>query len=352
MTIQQLKDRNLVLLECVSGSKAYGLATPESDTDIKGVFYLPKEDFYGLGYIEQVNNESNDEAYYEIGRFVELLLKNNPNMMELLATPKDLILFRHPLIDLLSVPMFLSQLCKDTFAGYANTQIKKARGYKKKAVNPMEEERKSVLDFCFIIEGASTINLKQWLDRHGYKQEQCGLTAIPHTKGVFTLFYDPTATLNYNGIMSSEQANEVSLSSVPKGEKSSTYLYFNVESYSAHCKQHREYWEWIGKRNEERYQNNRAHGQDYDAKNMMHTIRLLQMAEEIALDRQLNVVRSNREELLAIKRGEYDYDTLLDMANRLMQHIELAYATTILPPLPDHQKAKDALIHIRTALYN
>jgi hypothetical protein len=36
---------------------------------------LPKDQFYGLQYIPQVSNETNDEVYYELGRFVELLIK-------------------------------------------------------------------------------------------------------------------------------------------------------------------------------------------------------------------------------------------------------------------------------------
>lgn len=56
MSIDELRDKNLILLECISGSKAYGLDTPESDTDIKGVFLLPKIDYYGLNYIEQVSD--------------------------------------------------------------------------------------------------------------------------------------------------------------------------------------------------------------------------------------------------------------------------------------------------------
>lgn len=50
MTISDIKENNLLLLECISGSKAYGLDTATSDTDIKGVFYLPKDQFHGLGY--------------------------------------------------------------------------------------------------------------------------------------------------------------------------------------------------------------------------------------------------------------------------------------------------------------
>jgi len=80
LSIQDLKDQNLLLFESVSGSNAYGLALPHSDVDIKGVFVLPESMYYGLDYIPQVNDEKNDVVYYELRRFVELLYKNNPNI--------------------------------------------------------------------------------------------------------------------------------------------------------------------------------------------------------------------------------------------------------------------------------
>ena len=119
MTVDEIRHRGLLLFECISGSRAYGLDTPKSDTDLKGVFYLPVEQFYGLQYIPQTSNETNDIVYYELGRFVELLIKNNPNILEMLATPDDCILYRHPLMKRLEVGMFLSKYCIDTFAGYA-----------------------------------------------------------------------------------------------------------------------------------------------------------------------------------------------------------------------------------------
>lgn len=73
MTIQELRDHDLVLFEAVVGSRSYGLATAESDTDIKGVFYMPRENYFGNEYVAQVSSPSNDEVYYELGRFVELL---------------------------------------------------------------------------------------------------------------------------------------------------------------------------------------------------------------------------------------------------------------------------------------
>jgi len=351
MTINDIKSKGLLLLECISGSKAYGLDTPKSDTDIKGVYFLPKEWFYGLHRIEQVNNETNDEVYYELGRFVELLIKNNPNMLELLATPDDCILYRHPIMNKLSINLFLSKLCKETFAGYAITQIRKARGFKKKIVNPVAKEKKGVLDFCFAVKGSVSLPINQWLDENGYTQEHCGLAGIAHSKGLFSLFYDEGNQFRYKGIISGEAANEVSLSSIPKGEKEKVHLFFNQESYSSYCKEYREYWDWVKKRNENRYQGNMEHGKDYDAKNMMHTIRLLQVALEILEEGKLQVRRPNRDELLDIKSGKFEYEQLLTMSDALMEKIIKAAEKSKLPEQPEKAIAEKLLIEMRNELY-
>ena len=77
MTIQDLRNRNLILFECISGSRAYGTDVPTSDTDLRGVFILPQADLYGLNDVEQVNDDKNDVIFYELRRFIELLAKNN-----------------------------------------------------------------------------------------------------------------------------------------------------------------------------------------------------------------------------------------------------------------------------------
>lgn len=351
MTIQDLKSQNLILFEAISGSKSFGLDTPASDTDIKGVFYLPKEKFYGLEYIPQVANATNDVVYYEIGRFVELLLKNNPNILEILASPEDCILYKHPLMERLKIEDFLSKLCKDTFAGYAVTQIRKARGLKKKIVNPMPREKKSLLDFCYILQGYATVPLLQWLEEREYRQEHCGLISLPNSRDMFALFYDANGSLGYKGIIQKENSNEVSLSSVPKGEVSIAYLSCNQDGYSKYCKEYTEYWSWIDKRNEDRYQTNQQHGKNYDSKNMMHTIRLLQTAEQILSTGKLNIRVANRDELLAIKAGEKEYDELLELADELIASIEKKYTVSNLPVCPDEAKALQTLVDIREALY-
>lgn len=351
MTIKDLKDKNLLLFECLSGSKAYGLDTPESDTDIKGIYFMPKEMFFGLRYIPQISNENNDEVYYEIGRFVELLIKNNPNIVEILATPKECILFKHTLMDKLRIDLVLSKLCKDTFGGYALTQIRKAKGLKKKILNPMPKTKKSVLDFCFITENYSSVKAKNWLKSNNILKEDCGLSKISNASNLYALFHDIEKKFTYKGIANKESANQISISSIPNGEKEIAYLFFNKDSYSSYCKEYCEYWEWVENRNENRYDLNRNHGKDYDAKNIMHTIRLLQVALEIVRDGKLNVKRKNRNELLSIKRGEFNYNELLKMAEELMQKIEQETTKSLLPEKPDAVLIETLLIEMRTTLY-
>ena len=84
----------------------------------------------------------------------------------------------------------------------------------------------------------------------------------------------------------------------------------------------------------------------------MHTIRLLEMAYDIAITGQIIVERSNREALLAIKSGASDYDALLNQADQLTQKIETAFNDSALPNNPDYQQALSALITARNQLYS
>ncbi len=349
MTIEAIKEQDLLLLECISGSRAYGLATKDSDTDIKGVFYLPKNRFYGLNYVPQVSNESNDIVYYELGRFIELLAKNNPNILELLATPDNCILYKHPLMDQLTAGLFLSRLCEQTFGSYALTQVKKARGLNKKILNPVEPERKSVLDFCYVVQGQGSVPVKKFLKKHRMRQEDCGLSSIAHMREVYGLYHDPQQL--YKGIVQSESANDISLSSIAKEAEPVAILSFNKSGYSSYCREYREYWEWVAKRNDARYQNTLSHGKNYDAKNMMHTFRLLAMAEEIGQEGTINVRRADRKFLLSIKRGEFAYEELVQQAEEKIEEIAQIYENSALPKAPDLVRIEQVLVEIRDNLY-
>ncbi len=350
MTIEDLKSKGLIILECISGSRAYGLATPASDTDIKGVFILPKEDFYALNYIPQISNSSNDVVYYELGRFMELLMVNNPNILELLASPESSVLIRHPFLQEIDQGPILSKLCEKTFGRFAISQVKKAKGLNKKIVNPMDRERKSVLDFCYVNYEGGSLSVKVYLKRKGMEQENCGLVKIPNMKDVYGLYH--SLEFEYRGIIKAQSSNTISLSSVPKGQSEECLMYFNHDGYSSYCKDYKEYWAWVENRNEDRYENTKRQGQNYDSKNMMHTFRLLQMAIEIANEERINVLRKDRPFLLRVKNGEFSYNELVNLAAAKKDEMEKAFANSSLRELPDVDLIRNMTYRIRDKFYN
>jgi uncharacterized protein len=353
LTIQNIKEQGLLLFECVSGSRAYGTNVATSDTDLKGVFVLPQTQFYGLGYVEQVSSPKHDEVYFELGRFAQLLLKNNPGVLEMLATPPDCVRFCHPLFEPFLQHSFLSKLCKDSFAGFAFAQIKKARGLNKKINVPEPPVRKTPLDFCYVPEGQGAVPVTEWLARRHRKPENCGLVGLSNMPGLYALFYDDSGgNLGFSGIVRSENANEVALSSVPKGMERATLMSFNKDAYSVHCRNYREYKEWEEHRNEARYQNTLEHGKNYDAKNMMHTIRLLDMALEILERGELRVRRPNRDYLLDVRNGVFSYEELMDEATQRLDRVQVLYETTTLPDTPDKNLIERLLVETRRAFYN
>lgn len=359
LKLEDIRNDGLILLEVISGSRAYGLDLPHSDTDLKGVFLLPKDRFYGLDYVPQVSDAQNNEVYYELGRFIDLLALNNPNLMEMLAPPAATVRYRHPLMREISPDLFLSKRCEQTFAGYAMSQIRKAKGLNKKVLNPMPKEKKGLLDFCWIQDGTKSVAVKEWLADRGWRQELCALVNLPHMPRVYALCYDHEAhkvgdersTKGYKGIIQKANANDVALSSVPKDVPPDATMVFNLEGYQAYNREYQQYWEWVEKRNEARYGETLSHDKGYDAKNMMHTFRLLNMAEEIAREGIIWVRRHDREELLKIRSGAYQYEELLTRAESKLADIKAAYQESDLPDRPNRLAIEALLVRMRKELY-
>jgi len=354
MTLEQLKNSDQIIFSGIVGSHAYGIATPTSDTDVKGVFMQTLDSILKDGYIEQVSDSKNDTTYYELKRFLELLSTNNPTIMELLNLPMDCILLKDPIFDRIldRKNSFITMDCKMSFGGYAIQQIKKARGLNKKIVKPMDKKRKSVLDFCFVPHNQGSMELEKWLKMNGMSQEKCGLVAVPHMRYVYSMFYDESGTLGYKGIIKDEEeSNDVSLSSVERDIQPVATVSFNKDGYSSHCKEYREYWDWVKERNQARYSDNMLNGKGFDGKNMAHCHRLLDMAIEIGMGKGINVRRENREELLGIRKGLFDYDYLVARAEEKISEMERVYESSSLPEKFDNEMMREMLLEMRKERY-
>ena len=79
-----------IIARLIAGSKLYGLDTPESDTDIRGVFLNEKpEHIFGWEKHNIQQGEGEDELYYELRHFLKLLKKQNTAALEILWAPEE-----------------------------------------------------------------------------------------------------------------------------------------------------------------------------------------------------------------------------------------------------------------------
>lgn len=115
-----------VIYRCVIGSRAYGLDRDNSDVDRRGVYLPPASMHWSVfGVPEQLENQETQECYWEIGKFIALALKANPNVLETLYSPlvEYADAFAQRLRDERAI--FLSRLVYQTFNGYAMSQFRK-----------------------------------------------------------------------------------------------------------------------------------------------------------------------------------------------------------------------------------
>ena len=142
------------IFRCVSGSHGYGMSTPQSDVDTRGIFIAPPEYTLGcLKTVEQVQVPGEDTVIYELAKFVKLAVEANPNIIELLFTGEENIIFMDPAFAQLREhrSLFLSKKAKFTFSGYAMAQMKRIRGHNKWITNPQPECAPELLDFAKLI---------------------------------------------------------------------------------------------------------------------------------------------------------------------------------------------------------
>ena len=383
-TVQEIENKGLAY-KFIRGSHLYGTNVETSDVDFGGVYIVDNETLMGLPeyYEPQISDEKHDTTYYELGRWVELLMKANPNALESLFAPDEFIIGDiHPAVQLIrdNRDLFVTKECFNSLYGYGKSQIAKARGLNKKCVQPVLE-RKEVLDFCYTFKGQGSQSMKEFLAERGLDQKYCGLVNIPNMKDTYGVYYDYAAYLHfeqpenwetffykfgslgqwdkiqhritsrtffgYSGIVHPDgKSNEVRLSSIPKGEAPICFMTYNQNGYESHCKKYKEYQEWVAKRNPVRYESNLK--SNYDCKNMMHCVRLIHMGKELAEGKGFNVVRTwDREMLLDIRNHKYEYDEIIEYVEKLYKETDEKSKTCNLPDTVDKKKVHKLLIEAR-----
>lgn len=121
-----------LICSLVGGSNLYGLNTPESDIDYRGVF-ISRDTRYlsGLKKIDSIVTEKPDSTFYEIVRFFELLRKTNTQALEILFAPDEAFVYMGYAMELIrscKYSLFDSNTLKNSLRGYVFSEIRLATG--------------------------------------------------------------------------------------------------------------------------------------------------------------------------------------------------------------------------------
>jgi hypothetical protein len=317
------------------GSHAYGLNTPTSDEDFKGVCIKPR-DFY-LGFLrrfeqqEHIGSKSDgiDKVVYSLDKFAALAADCNPNIIEVLHVADEDVLQCDAFGEELRAHRddFLSRKAKHTFAGYAHAQLKRIETHRGWLLEKPSMPERS--DF-----GLSEVT----------KVTKSELGAFDSLLGLKTV--DDEALTAERAVEVEQVARESLGVELPKDVVT---LFTREKAYRAAVAHYEQYLGWLKSRNPARAELEAKFG--YDTKHGLHLLRLMRMCREILSTGKVVVKRTHdREELLAVRRGERSYDNLIEEAQRLEAECEALYATSALPREPD-RKALDAMIVSMTEGY-
>lgn len=417
LDFENIDKNNLLLYKYVRGSVAYGINTEKSDEDIGGVYMQPVETLCGLGfdYCDEIKDTKGDMVYFELNKFMRLLLKSNPTVLESLFVDDEFVLYEHPIITELKKhrDRFVTKKCFDSFGAYAVSQIKKCRSLDKKILQDEEKhiERRSSLSFCYTYYNQGSTKIENWLAYRGLRPECCGLNKIPNMRDEYGVFYDwgqhwelvgynansavkhyirhceeeedkfrddekfcvgryiynnyhvcevndgqwyefsdpiTRPNLHYRGIFKNDESTEVRLSSIDdKNDKPICHLSYNEDGFKKHCKDYKEFMEWKANRNPVRYAENKD--KNYDAKNVSHSFRLMNMCIEIAQGKGFIVNRRgiDREFLLDVKQHKYEYDDIIKLLDAKKIEMDEAIASSTLPDDIDADFVNNFVVNIR-----
>jgi len=133
-TPQQMAVDNLLVTH-FAGSRAYGTSIPSSDTDIRGIFVAEpicvRTPFFRVEQVEV--KEQQDTVFYELSKYIELTVGQNPNVIESLWTDEGDIIFRTEGYNMLrrAREQMLTSKIAMTTTGYAIAQLKRIKGHNK-----------------------------------------------------------------------------------------------------------------------------------------------------------------------------------------------------------------------------
>lgn len=301
----------------LSGSVGYGTNKETSDVDIRGVAVETKSHLYGLENFQQYEELKTDTVIYGLKKFISLAIKGNPNILELLGTKDEHVLYMSEEGKMLrdNADIFLSKRVINTFGNYATAQLRRLQNALARDHYPQDEKQKHILN---------TINSQM----HHFKSNYSDFD-----KGSIKLY---KGTSNKQGV-DTEILMDINLKDYPLKDFISIYSEMSniVKAYDKLNHRNRK------KTDEKLY------------KHAMHLIRLLIMGTEILSTGKINTYRNVEHELLMdIRNGKYTFSEIFDMADKYEKAYQESVKITRLPDQPNQVIVEELMIKIYERMVN
>lgn len=287
----------------LAGSIAYGTNTEQSDTDIRGFALESVDDLLTGKAFEQVEDRTTDTVIYGLRKFFHLCAGGNPNVIELLGTKPEHILYMNEVGKKVrdNAEIFLSKRAFKSFAGYATAQLRRLQNALAHDSYPEREKNQHILKS---IESMMISN-----------REDYGLNGI---------------AINFKAtdeeILISVDAKEVPLRKFLAMNSSLTTMLNNYDKLN-----HR----------------NRKKDDEHLNKHAMHLVRLYLTGIDILEGRGVITYREKDLPLLRkIRAGEVPFEDIFKMADEFEAQMLSAYKNSKLPDKPDVAKIDKLLLEI------
>lgn len=365
MNVHEWLDKNTIFL-AIAGSHSYGLNTPESDIDEIGVTIPTNSYLLGVHKFEQANKFTDehgnkiDKTIYDIRKAIQLITDNNPNMLSMLFYSERCIRRIEPdwqkFLDIRS--SFLSKKTRYSFQGYAFAQLERIKTHRSFMASPVSKPSRSQFGLPEVsifpetqVENISKLS-EEYVPKDKLDDFHKEITSVNDTYLVkaFRKYIDDPILTDY-AIREYKKGQTEYLRSLET--ISSMYLrdeYRDMASkemrYLTAYKNWKRYEEWKKNRNPKRKAIEEKCG--FDAKHGTMLLLLSRQAVEVLKYGELYVDRTNidRDELLAIKQGNIDFDYVMSEAKKCETEMDELYKTSSLQYEPEKEKIENLLIEI------